>query len=58
MTAQSTGFDAATIANMRGRIDWCRQLAKGCKDEKVAASLRRMADDIEADVKRLEANGL
>jgi len=47
-------FDGETIANIRRDIEWCRQCAKGCTDEKMAASLSRMADDLEADLKRLE----
>ena len=52
----SRGMNQAgeTVANMRRDIEWCRKCAESCSDEKIAASLSRMADDLEADLKRLE----
>jgi hypothetical protein len=43
------------IANMRARIEQCRRLANATNDAPAFAVLRKMANDIEADVKRLEA---
>ena len=43
------------IAHMRARVDQCRRLAAMITDEKAAAILRRMAEDGEADIARIEA---
>ena len=43
------------IANMQGRLDQCRRLAKSTHDEGASRILRQMADEIEADIRRLEA---
>ena len=43
------------IANIRARIAQCRRLADMITDREAAAILRQMADDGEADVRRLEA---
>ena len=45
----------AIIENMRARIAQCRRLANATNDMPAITVLRKMADDIEADVKRLEA---
>ena len=42
------------ILNMRGRAKQCRRLAKEIADRETVAILTRMADDIEADIQRLE----
>lgn len=42
------------IANMRSRVEMCRRLAKTITDQRAAAILRQMADEGEADIKRLE----
>ena len=44
------------IANMRFRAAHCRRLAKSLLDPDAAKSLLAMADHIEADAARLEAN--
>jgi hypothetical protein len=43
------------IANIRARIAQCRRLADLITDERTAAILRQMAEEGEADVRRLEA---
>lgn len=48
--------DDAIIANMRGRAEQCRRLAKALTDRRAADVLLRMAEEIDADVRRLEAN--
>jgi hypothetical protein len=42
------------MAHMRARIEQCRRLAEMITDERAAAILKRMAEDGEADLKRLE----
>ena len=47
---------SAELANkMRGRIEQCRRLAKSTTDARAAQILRQMADEGEADLRRLEA---
>ena len=46
-----------TIEHMRERIQRCRRLAKATTDERTAEALRQIADEIEADVRQLEARG-
>lgn len=46
-----------TINHMRSRIEWCRQLARTTTDPKTAEALRKIADEIAADVADLEARG-
>lgn len=48
-------MDEQTIANMRSRIEMCRRLAKAQTDPQVAATLRQMADEGEADLARMAA---
>ena len=43
------------IANMQGRLEQCRRLAKSTHDEGAARILSQMADEVEADIRRLEA---
>jgi hypothetical protein len=43
------------IANMRGRIEQCRRLAKSINDQPARAALLKMGDEIEVDMRRLEA---
>jgi hypothetical protein len=43
------------ISHMRARVEQCRRLAEMITDERAAAILRQMAEDGEADLKRLEA---
>ena len=43
------------IAHMRARVDQCRRLAEMITDEKAASILRQMAEDGEADIRRIEA---
>lgn len=43
------------IANMRARIERCRRLASHIIDERTAKILRDMADEGEADLRRLES---
>jgi len=40
---------------MRGRVDQCRNLAKWINDPSAAKILRQMAEEGEADLKRLKA---
>ncbi len=43
------------IANIRARIERCRRLASLTIDERARRILRDMADEDEADLRRLEA---
>ena len=45
------------IANIRARAAQCRRLAQLITDEQAAAILRQMAEDAEADIRRLEGRG-
>ena len=47
-------MSAELIAKMRGRIDQCRRLAKSTTDPRAAEILRQMADEGEADLKKLQ----
>lgn len=44
---------AELIAKMRGRVEMCRRLAKATTDRAVAKTLSDMADEGEADIRRL-----
>jgi hypothetical protein len=48
-------MDEQTISNMRSRIIMCRRLAEAQTDPEVAATLRQMADEGEADLARITA---
>ena len=48
-------MDENVIVNMRARAAMCRRLAKSVLDQHAIKALRKMADDIEADVRQLEA---
>ena len=43
------------LENMQQRAAQCRRLAKNIFDEPAAKALRKMADEIEADIKTLLA---
>ncbi len=45
------------IQKMRGRVDQCRRLARSTTDQRTADVLNQMADEGEADIKRLIENG-
>jgi hypothetical protein len=47
--------DDSVVANMRARVDMCRRLAASTTDVQAARILRDMADEGEADIKRLQA---
>ena len=51
MTTEKTTL----IANMRGRAEQCRRLAKAILDRRASEVLIKMAEEIEADIKRLES---
>lgn len=44
------------IAHMRERVDKCRRLAEMITDERAANILRQMAEDGEADIRRIQAD--
>lgn len=46
---------AAVVKKMCERVQQCRRLAGSISDPRAAAILRQMADEGEADIKRLEA---
>jgi hypothetical protein len=50
-------MDEQTISNMRLRSRTCRRLADAQTDDEVAATLRKMADDIDADIARTAHDG-
>jgi hypothetical protein len=45
------------IAKMRGRVEQCRRLAAATTDQRTATTLRGMAEEGEADIKRLMGEG-
>ena len=47
----------SVIANMRSRVELCRRLAKSTTDKQTAKVLNDMADEVEADIARLRAEG-
>jgi hypothetical protein len=42
------------MANMRARAEQCRRLAAALTDKTAAAVLLKMAEEVEADIARLE----
>lgn len=44
------------IKKMRGRVDMCRRLARTTTNQGTAETLRQMADEAEADIRRLPAD--
>ena len=42
------------LANMQARADQCRRLADLIHDRSMTEQLRRWAEDIEADIRRLQ----
>jgi hypothetical protein len=45
------------IKQIRGRVEKCRRLARSTTDERTAETLKQMADEGDADIKRLLAEG-
>lgn len=45
------------IAKIQGRVDQCRRLANSTTDQRTALTLRGMADEGEADIKRIREEG-
>ncbi len=43
------------VERMRVRAEQCRRLARAILDRSASAVLLQMADEVEADIKRLEA---
>ncbi|MBV9529266.1 hypothetical protein [Sphingomonas sp.] len=50
-------MDEDVVANIRARIERCRRLAASTTDRQVAAMLLQMAEEGDADLARLEADG-
>jgi hypothetical protein len=48
-------MSAELIAKMRGRIEQCRRLAKMINDPRASQVLQQMAEDGEADIRKLQA---
>jgi len=48
---------ADVLANMRARVEQCRRLANSTTDKRTATILLQMAEEGEADIKRMEAQG-
>jgi len=46
--------DPLVLANMRARAEQCRRLADALTDRTAAAMLLKMAEEVEADIARLE----
>jgi len=44
-----------TITNMKARVEHCRRLAKSMTDPRAAAILRQMAEEGEADIRKVQA---
>jgi hypothetical protein len=45
------------MTNMLERMERCRRLANQTHDDRASKALREMAEEIEADLKRLKADG-
>jgi hypothetical protein len=45
------------VANMRARVEQCRRLAKHVSDQRTAETLRKMAEEVESDIRRLLSQG-
>jgi hypothetical protein len=50
-------MDERTVANMRSRVAQCRRLANTVTDARAAAILRQMAEEGDADLARILAEG-
>jgi hypothetical protein len=50
------GVGEDTVVNMRQRAEQCRRLAKSVTDERSADILIQMANQIDADIKRLKGH--
>lgn len=48
--------DLEVIARMRGRVEQCRRLAAALTDRRACDALLQMAEEGEADIRRLEAS--
>ena len=48
-------MDDDPVVNMRGRVQQCRRLAGSVDDRATTLMLLKMAQDIEADIQRIEA---
>lgn len=48
-------MDERAIANIKARIEQCRRLAVSTTDGRVSRILIQMAEEAEADLKRIEA---
>jgi len=46
--------DLKVIANMRARAEQCRRLAQALTDRRASEVLLKMAEEVEADIVRLE----
>ena len=46
--------DRMVVERMRGRAEQCRRLARAILDRSASAVLLQMAEEVEADIKRLE----
>jgi len=46
--------DGPTIENMRKRAEQCRRLASAILDRRTADALIKLAEEVEADIRRLE----
>jgi len=48
-------MSAELVMKMRGRVEQCRRLARSVNDSRATEALLAMAVEIEADLKKLEA---
>ena len=46
--------DGTVVENMRARAEQCRRLADAILDRRTSDILLKMAEEVEADIKRLE----
>lgn len=49
-------MDGETIAHIRDRVERCRRLARQTTDERARVALLELADEGEADLRKLEAH--
>jgi len=48
--------DEQMVSRMRARAEQCRRLARAMTDKQAAAALLKMAEEVEADIGRLDGD--
>lgn len=56
MNLSTVADDVPVIENMRARAEQCRRLARALTDRRASDILLKMAEEVEADIARLESD--